>query len=668
MTPPMHLLGVVGLPLLAGVVIATAGPWWHHRFGAVRTVAMAARLAIGSTLLAALQMLMAVRSLQAHPTGARVDAWPWIRVGYTTVMDFSLELSGLAMVGAGVVLLTTLMLQLVALTRSEDGARWLARSALGLAGILLVVVSGNVWLAVIGWQLAVIAATDDSEAPEDPTASRWFGRVRWTDAGAWLAAVAILLGAGGGEWLLLARSGLFVSQSSLLTHGLGGPFAAVPPAAVAVVGLTVAVLGRLRDSSRGQFIALPGLVMATAAGGLLLLRMHMVLALVPTVMAAMALAGAILAAVAGLAGALARQPATALTRVTQAHFGLVLVGLGFGAWVPVCGLLLAHVLASTAVVTSREGGRMTRGMGALAGLALVGALPGGPLVWLGELAGASTFYVTAWAPGLHWVAGALVGLAVFGVAATVGLVLRGAFESPAPAPDTAPGGHLAKAVATVVLATAAVVIALIDPPGGASVLRHALTSEFAPSWLLPGDYALGPSPGVTVQAVRWGAAPVFAVAVLGLLAGPLLARARTWVTARPPRQRQGAPVATTLVEGAYNLGERGMAPWLLPGPRLVRAAGPRAAHAVLVPGLIGILAVLGVVYCNPKVVTWGPSSTYPVDLGGLNPAMSGIPRGRPLAGPAPEVPRRDREKMLQQQQEQQGIGPAPAWDVEEDAP
>ena len=51
-------------------------------------------------------------------------------------------------------------------------------------------------------------------------------------------------------------------------------------------------------------------------------------------------------------------------------------------------------------------------------------------------------------------------------------------------------------------------------------------------------------------------------------------------------------------------------------------------------GLLGALVVLGFVYCNPDVVQVGPSRVYPVDLGGLDPALLGSGRSRePEAAP-----------------------------------
>jgi len=56
---------------------------------------------------------------------------------------------------------------------------------------------------------------------------------------------------------------------------------------------------------------------------------------------------------------------------------------------------------------------------------------------------------------------------------------------------------------------------------------------------------------------------------------------------------------------------------------VLRAPGPEA-----VLGLLGALVVLGFVYCNPDVVQVGPSRVYPVDLGGLDPALLGSGRSR----------------------------------------
>jgi hypothetical protein len=62
--------------------------------------------------------------------------------------------------------------------------------------------------------------------------------------------------------------------------------------------------------------------------------------------------------------------------------------------------------------------------------------------------------------------------------------------------------------------------------------------------------------------------------------------------------------------------------------RAVRAPGPERAQVGLLLGLLGALVVLGFVYCNPDVAQVGPSRVYPVDAGGLDPALLGSGRAR----------------------------------------
>ena len=70
------------------------------------------------------------------------------------------------------------------------------------------------------------------------------------------------------------------------------------------------------------------------------------------------------------------------------------------------------------------------------------------------------------------------------------------------------------------------------------------------------------------------------------------------------------------------------------GPAVARAPGPADPRRGLVLALCGALGVLGVVYCNPDVARLGPSRAYPVDAGGLKPALIGTRRSpaKPAAG------------------------------------
>jgi len=158
-----------------------------------------------------------------------------------------------------------------------------------------------------------------------------------------------------------------------------------------------------------------------------------------------------------------------------------------------------------------------------------------------------------------------------------------------------------------------------------------LTPEFGPSWLLAGDLALGPRPPYSVVLARWAVLALVPVAVLGLAMGARLrAVAARWPVPTWPQGQVLRRPARALVRAAHELGEIRVAALLLAPaqPGVPRAEGPLRGGLGLV--LLGALGVLGVVYCNPDVARLGPTRVYPVDLGGLNPALLGTQR--PAAG------------------------------------
>jgi NADH:ubiquinone oxidoreductase subunit 5 (subunit L)/multisubunit Na+/H+ antiporter MnhA subunit len=445
----MTLLAIALLPLAAGLLVAAFGPRWQRWFGAERALMVAFRIALGGTLLAALLLGTAVSTLARRPELSSAQPVAWARVGHTTMLGLDVELDALALAVAGLALVVALAVQIAAL-----GARALGRSGLALGGVLLLALSATAWGAALGWQiLALVAGACGGErgaargaGPREHVGSDMahgagsWGHVgsdmangagleghvpeprprpwsRASDAGVWLALLMMALGVGELGLGALERATLLAGRSRLVVAELGG----VSLATVAALGLALAVLGRIHGlpaALRGEGPVTRAVVhgLVAGAGVLLLLRLHLLLALAPGVMAALCVVGAGLALAAGVAGLRARGVAATLGRVTQAQLGLMLTAIGLGAWVPACGLLLAHGLASGALALAPEGhaGRASRW---LAGLALAGLLPLGAGLWSGELLGASAVYLSAWSPGLNVVVTGLVALAVLLVAA-----------------------------------------------------------------------------------------------------------------------------------------------------------------------------------------------------------------------------------------------------------
>ena len=659
----VSLLAIAGLPLAAGLMITGLGPSWRRWFGDERALALAGRIGLGATLLAAMLLALAMYALAQGM--AATQAVAWAGAGWTTTLALDLELGGLSRVVCVVALATGLALQIAALGDLRAGIRGLGRTALLLGGVLLLALASTVWGAALGWQIAVLAtvietgrggqvAEDRSRgtgAAENETwregqvaedrsegtgAAEQVSAWRWTDGGVWLAALAIAVGAGDLGIELVTRGVMFGGRSTLL-HG--GPIAGLAPVTVATLGLCVAVLGRLvslaprREAPAGR-AALLGL--GAGAGVLLLLRLHVVLVLAPVVMAALVVVGGAAALGFAVAGLRARGAEEAVLRVVQAQLGLCLVALGMGGWMAACGLLLASGLAGAAATLAwSTGGRAGASLRWLAGLTLAGLLPGGVALWAGELGGVGFTYMSAWSPWLNWAAAGLVAGSSLAIAGSIGHVLRDRSTTTG-GPELATGGP-ELALGAGLLAALAAGLGVIDLPGSAAALRVWLAPEFAASWLLPGEFALGPLPPYRVEQARWGVLAAVGLAGAGLLLAPRLRALALRIAT--PRWSPGAWLARrarALIAGLHELGERRvLALLLVPGsPGVARAPGRGDLQGALVLALFGALGVLAVVFANPDVVRVGPTRVYPVDLGGLDPALLGSGRSRePEAAP-----------------------------------
>jgi hypothetical protein len=399
----VSLLGIAGLPLIAGVIVLGFAPLWRRWFGEERATGLAGRFALGGTLLAVFLLAAAIYGIRVRPDLAPTQPVAWAQVGFTTMLGLDLAIDGLTLIVAGFAVIVALATMLAGLVEAR-GVVTLGRVAVLLGATLLMALAGTVWAAAIGWQIAmlVVGSCGGEKA--------W---ARWTDAGVWLAVLAIAVGAGDLGLELVTRGALFGEQSPLVRRGM---------AALATVGLGVAVVGRalgfaaaVRGESVATRAALHGL--ASAAGLLLLLRVHIVVALAPTVLAALAVVGGVLAVWTGWTAAREQERGLSLARVTQATSGLMLVAIAMGAWAPACGLMIVHGLALPGLVL---GGRAARW---IAGLTL-GLAPIGAGLWIGEIAGAGFVYMSAWSPAINFVLGGLgVGAAV-GLGGAMGQVLR----------------------------------------------------------------------------------------------------------------------------------------------------------------------------------------------------------------------------------------------------
>jgi hypothetical protein len=136
---------------------------------------------------------------------------------------------------------------------------------------------------------------------------------------------------------------------------------------------------------------------------------------------------------------------------------------------------------------------------------------------------------------------------------------------------------------------------------------------------------MGPRPPYSVELARYGAAVTVLAAWAGfvwLRGGPGWRLPHIGVIAGVQRRWVAA------CRGLHGIFE-GRLMWLMLRPgevQAARASGPPQVTRALVGLLAGTLALIGAVYCNADVAQLGPSRAYPVDVGGLDPALLGSRR------------------------------------------
>ena len=598
----VSLLGIALLPLLAGVFVLGCAPWWERWFGPERATGVAGRFALGGTILAVFLLAAAIYGIRVRPDLPPTQPVFWGGVGYTTMLGLDLAIDGLVLLIGGYAVVVALATMLAGLV-DVRGTRALGTAAALLGSTLMLAMAGTVWGAAIAWQISVLVAGTGPSGQGAEDRSRW----RVSDAGVWLAVLATAVGAGDFGFELVIRGALFGELSPLVIRGMG---------VVAAVGLVVAVGARalgfaatVRGASTTTRAALHGL--ASTAGVLLLVRMHILLALAPTVLAVLAIGGGALAAGSAWLATRAADRHELLARVTQATLGLLLVGVGMGAWAPVCGLLVVHGLATAGLVL---GGRAAR---RIAGVTL-GLAPIGAGLWIGEIAGAGFVYMSAWSPAINVVVAGLVIAAAAGLGGAMGQVLRDRSRID----EVSAHGLYAGLGAG--LAALAAVVAAIDVPVVMPAMRVWISPAFAASWLLQGVFALGPRPGYSMVSAHWGTLATVVAAWAGFW------WLRGGAPVRGPRIELGGLQRgwLALCRGVHGIVEgRVIGLMLRPGEvQAGRAGGPPQPARALLGLLAGTIAVLATVYCNTDVVQVGPSHTYPVDAGGLDPALLGSRR------------------------------------------
>lgn len=607
----MGALAATLIPACVGVaLLGLAGPL-RRRFGAEAAATFAVRAALAAAVLAAL--LLAQVFQRGWPAELR---FAWIHAGRTTTIDWLVFRDPLALLLGGVALLGLGLAPIAVLAGGgERAARAAARATAGGGALLLLATAGTLWQAGLAVALAVLACGTWPEAQGSADMSERAWPIGLVAAGLATAGLAWLVGAGDLELATLERTGLAQGASALRTRAVGGPFGGLAPASVGGLAAIVAALAwivawpRLLARAWADGPAAAGFVALAVAPAIpaVLLRVTIPLALAPTGLAALTGLAAATAAWAGWRAARARSSEAFVAACGQVTLALATAAIGIGDFVAATRVVAAHGLATAALVLALGCGR--RVVQAVAGVAAIGWLAGAAAAVAGLWG-----LLSAWSSGINAVATALALLGIAGVAAGLRRVLT----------DRCEGTGWAQPEAGSLLAGSAGLLALAGAAVGLGPLEAQVGPIFVGGRMLVGAFALGPRPEALVLG-PWAAGLLVAIAAVAGVAGA------GRVTPRAPRRRGGGLGIGRLVAVA----EGGLRTLVLGTGDERVAAAPRgtAAQTALVGTAAGALAILGSVFCNPDVVVLGPTRVHPVDLGGLDAAMTGSRR----AGPEPNM-------------------------------
>ncbi len=628
-TELISLLWIPALPLLAALAGELLAP--RLRRDPARFAALTLQLCVGGALLASFLALSAIGGLFADTGAARIQetAWTWIEVGTTTALRLDLSLDHLT----GTVVVALLGFTLCALLAAAGRPRQLLRISAALGAALLTVLGDSLLVVALGWHLLGAFVVVSGERPAKPR----LRALALADAALWIAVGAMAYGAGAPTISQITRACLQGEASRLAVLNFGG----VSVAALAVLSLTTALVARGLGSPRarrgpatpdGPLAALLSGPIALLLAIYLLLRLSPVLALgagtgtgaLPIV----ASLGAGLALVATIRALVRPSPRDALTWVSRAHLGLVILGVGVRAWVPalVLALILSATrlglgLASTSQPEKAETHRpWTRLGAALNGLAAAGATP------LGILPPIALIAAAAWGLG-----GSSRPLAALLVAVT-GLLALALARAQRRLYGERPGRPREEpfvALPTIILGVTALGLGVLCLPAllGATGMPNLIALDPWPELLQPAlrlTDLLAPAATTGTQLLSGLFVLRLAGAWIGTAAGRRLP-ATTGPTgplpvvmgalSRPILTVASAPGALLRwVEGL--LAE--LRAWIY---RRLWLANANPRPQVVLALLIGLAATLGVIYCNPNVIVVGPTEVHPVDLGGINPLI-----------------------------------------------
>ncbi|MGB1013202.1 MAG: hypothetical protein ACPG4T_03625, partial [Nannocystaceae bacterium] len=361
----LRQLGLVGLPLIAGLLVTALGlstrpnPNAHawvqrlQRWLQPQIAGLASRFCLGAAGLAGLLAVFTTQDLVAGSEPRVVfNPWMWAELGVGRPLAFGFQFDALAGFCACISLFCALMYHAYAQMQGR-GAGTHAAVAIATSGALMVALSRSLWVAAVGWHLAGAAAIACVVLAAPTQAAKltagWWAhrRQRITDLLLWVTIVALASLAIGFDPLTVTA--LMQERSVLLSRSIAGLSLAVI-AALCLLAATARRLLSVVSGPLGEPDAGGEVIRFVAGLGALALvcRLHMVVALAPGVMAGAAvfgiglsLGGALIAAVA------TRNQARWLWLV---HVGLVLIALGLGDWVLAC---VIHAVTSLLLLGER---------------------------------------------------------------------------------------------------------------------------------------------------------------------------------------------------------------------------------------------------------------------------------------------------------------------------
>jgi NADH-quinone oxidoreductase subunit L len=344
---------VVGIPLATSVAIAVLGGRLPRRaIGIITAAAMALAFGAGASMIGTLR--------ERPEIAAFIGPWlPLPGADIALVVDSSMLAVALALLGVSACIA---VYSIGYLERDRGLQRYCAAFALLVGGTLLVVVGSNLLLVVAGWELAGVATyvlvghhRDDPRAARAAAQAFLFDRVG--DA-ALLAGTFLLLG--GFHTVDIAQLG-----GAALEHGSVAGNMPLVASVLLLVGALVRSAQLPLQAWLPETAEAPGpasaliQTVAVASGVVLLMRLRSVV--VPDVLQAAAVIGAVTAFGAAIVSVAQRDVRRVLAWSTVSQLGLMFVGAGLGALFAARFQLIAHALLKTVLVLGAGSARRATG-------------------------------------------------------------------------------------------------------------------------------------------------------------------------------------------------------------------------------------------------------------------------------------------------------------------